>query len=128
MRITYNILWVENEKDWLEPSLDYVREIVEENGFDFKYKHVSSEKEIEDLLATENPLKEYDLILVDLQLDKGERGNQIIENIREHKIFTDVIFYSQDIQGIRQAVAKHFLDGVYCASRNRDDFEEKFEK
>src|SRR5687768_8359396 len=114
MRIKYNILWVENEKDWLEPSLEYVEGIIEDFGFELSCKHVSSELEIAELLEQPEPLKDYDLILVDLQLDKGDRGSKIIENIREHKIFTDVIFYSQDVQGIRQAVSDHFLDGVYC--------------
>lgn len=128
MRLLYNILWVENEKDWLEPSLDFVRDIIEENGFELNYLEKSSEAEIESLLQEKEPLKEFDLILVDFQLDGGDRGNKIIENIRNHNIYTDVIFYSQDTEGVRQAIKDHWLDGIYCSSRNRDDFQNKFEK
>jgi hypothetical protein len=128
MRIKYNILWVENEKDWLEPTLDFVKDTIESYGFKLVHTHVSSEKEIEDLLKEEEAFKNYDLILVDFQLDRGDRGNRIIEKIRDHQVFTEVIFYSQDLAGVRKAVSENFLDGVYCASRNREDFEGKFEK
>lgn len=128
MRLAYNILWIENEKDWLEPNIDFAQEIVEENGFELNYLTKSSEAEIEDMLKEEEPLKDFDLILVDFQLDSGDRGNKIIENIRNHKIFTEVLFYSQDSEGVRQAIKDHWLDGIYCSSRNSDDFQYKFEK
>lgn len=128
MRIKYNILWVENERDWLEPTLDFVKDTIEEYGFKLIHTHVSSEKEIEDLLKEEEAFKNFDLILVDFQLDRGDRGNRIIEKIRDHQVFTEVIFYSQDLAGVRKAVSENFLDGVYCASRNREDFEGKFQK
>jgi CheY-like chemotaxis protein len=128
MRIKYNILWVENEKDWLETTLDFVKETIEEYGFKLIHTHVSSENEIEDLLKEEEVFKDYDLILVDFQLDRGDRGNRIIEKIRNHQVFTEVIFYSQDLASVRKAVSENSLDGVYCASRNREDFEGKFEK
>lgn len=128
MRILYNILWIENEKDWLEPSLEFVKDVIEENGFELNCIDKSSEAEIESLLKEDEPLKEFDLILVDFQLDGGDRGNKIIENIRNHNIYTDVLFYSQDPEGIRQAIKDHWLDGIYCSSRNLDDFQHKFEK
>lgn len=128
MRLTYNILWIENEKDWLEASLEFASDVIEENGFELKCLSKSSEIEIEELLNSNEPLKEFDLILVDFQLDKGDRGNKIIENIRNHNIYTEVLFYSQDIEGVRQAIKDHWLDGIYCSSRNKDDFQDKFEK
>lgn len=128
MRISYNILWIENENDWLEPSLEFVRGIVEDNGFELNSTLKSSEKDIEDMLKDVEPFKNFDLILVDFNLNRGDRGNKIIENIRDHKIFTEVIFYSQNAEGIRQAIKDHWLDGIYCSSRNRDEFEFKFEK
>lgn len=128
MRLTYKILWIENEEEWLDASSDFARDVVEEAGFHFEYTAKSSEDEIEELLEGDNPLHEYDLILVDFQLDRGDRGNKIIENIRDHNIFTEVLFYSQDSEAVRQAIKDHWLDGVYCSSRNRDDFEFKFEK
>lgn len=128
MRLTYNILWIENEQDWLDATVVFVKDVIEENGFTFKYVPKSSEKEIEEMLLHPEPFKDFDLILVDFNLDKGDQGNKIIENIRNHNIFTEVIFYSQDADATRQAIKDHWLDGIYCSSRNRNDFEFKFEK
>jgi hypothetical protein len=128
MRLTYNILWIENELDWLEASQEFAEGIAEENGFELICVSKTSESEIEDMLDTEEPLKEFDFILVDFQLDSGDRGNKIIKNIRDHNIYTDVLFYSQDKEGVLQTIKDNWLDGVYCSSRNRDEFEDKFER
>lgn len=128
MRLTYNILWIENEVNWLEPNREFVEEVIEEHGFKFQHIHRTTEKEIEHMLQGENPLKEFDLILVDFALDSGDRGSSIIENIRKHNVYTEVLFYSQDLDAIRQAIKEKWVDGVYTSSRNKDDFQEKFEK
>lgn len=128
MKLQYSILWIENESEWLEPALEYVKDIIEENGFELISTLKSTEAEVTDLLSDEAPFKNFDLILVDFQLDRGDRGSNIIHNIRDHNIYTDVIFYSQDTDGVRQAIREHLLEGVYSTSRNRADFEDKFEK
>ncbi|RZJ80199.1 MAG: hypothetical protein EOO20_26205, partial [Chryseobacterium sp.] len=128
MRLSYNILWIENEQDWLVPTVEFAQGIIEENGFELNLTVEDSEEGIAKLLEEEEPFKQYDLILVDFNLNMGDRGNRIIENIRMHNIFTDVIFYSQDADATRQAIKDHWLDGIYCSSRNRDEFELKFEK
>ena len=128
MRLKYKILWVENELDWLESAIDFPREVVEDAGFEFSHKRISTEKEIDELLNTEEPLKDFDLILVDFNLDNGDRGNVIINKIRENDIYTDVIFYSQDVEGIRNVLKKQWIDGVYHTSRDRALFEDKFER
>lgn len=128
MKLQYNILWIENEREWLDPTLEFVREIIDENGFELVHTLKSTEAEIGDLLNDKEPFKKYDLILVDFQLDRGDRGSNIIRNIRDHNVFTDVVFYSQDMDSVREAIREHLLEGVYCSSRNRADFEDKFEK
>lgn len=128
MRLAYNILWIENEQEWLDPNLEFATEIVEENGFELKCELKSSEDEIAEMLEHIEPFKDFDLILVDFQLDRGERGNDIIKNIREHRIYTEVLFYSQDGEGVRQAIKDNWLDGIYCSRRDKDEFQDKFEK
>ncbi|UKT65059.1 hypothetical protein [Pedobacter mucosus] len=128
MRLSYNILWIENELDWLEPTIEFAKDIINENGFELNVTIKDSEAGIVELLKEEEPFKSFDLILVDFNLNMGDRGNLIIENIRSHNIFTDVIFYSQDADATREAIKEHWLDGIYCSSRNRNEFEHKFEK
>lgn len=128
MRIKYNILWIENEQTWLETAVKFVLQLLDENGFDFTPTHVKTKEEVTVLLETDPSLKSYDLILVDFQLDKGERGDVIIENIREHKIYTEIVFYSQDLPGIRKILSEKFIDGVYVTHRNGAEFRDKVEK
>ncbi|WP_299622513.1 hypothetical protein [uncultured Tenacibaculum sp.] len=128
MRLNYKILWIENETEWLESAIEFPKEVVEDAGFEFVYERISREQEIDELLSQPEPLKDFDLILVDFNLDSGDRGNVIINKIRDHDIYTDVIFYSQDIEGIRNVLKAEWIDGVYHTSRNRGDFEDKFEK
>lgn len=128
MRIKYNILWIENEQTWLKPALKFVRELLNENGFDFCPTHLKKEDEVRALLEADSTLKRFDLILVDYQLDRGERGDTIIKSIRDHKIFTEIIFYSQDLPGIRKILMDNFIDGVYIADRKGEQFREKVEK
>ncbi len=128
MRIKYNILWIENEQEWLETTKDFVSGVLEDHGFYLQPTIVKSEMEIGVLLDLDSTLKKFDLILVDFQLDKGDRGSTIITNIRDHKIYTEIIFYSQDLPGIRDFLNKNFVDGVYAAKRDGDEFREKFEK
>ena len=128
MRLHYNILWIENEQTWLKPAKEFVEDIIEENGFIPKIELKSTQADIKELLAEDEPLKEFDLILVDFKLDKGDQGSDIIQEIRQQNIYTEVMFYSQDSEGIRIEVNKHHLDGVYCSSRNNAEFQDKFER
>lgn len=128
MRIKYYILWIENEKDWYDTTKDFVTDVLEENQFELVTEVYSSENEISELIKNEAFLQKFDLILVDFQLDKGDRGSNIIENIRSHRVFTEIIFYSQDLPSIRTFLADNFIDGVYIANRDGGEFREKFEK
>lgn len=128
MRIKYNVLWIENELDWLMTAKDFVIELLEDNGFELQPTIINSEKDVYEILKTDPTLKRFDLILVDFQLDKGDRGSTIITSIRDHKIYTEIIFYSQDLPGIREFLNKNFIDGVFTAKRDGDEFREKFEK
>jgi len=128
MRIKYNILWIENEERWLDTAKKFVSRLLDDHGFEFNPKHLKTKEEIDQLLETDPTLKKYDLILVDFQLDKGERGDLIIQDIRDHKIYTEVIFYSQDQPGIKKILDDKFIDGVYISHRDGAQFREKVEK
>lgn len=57
MKITYNILWVENEKDWLESIADEIKDFVDELGFKLSYEVASAKSDIPGY-------NKYDLILM----------------------------------------------------------------
>lgn len=117
MRLKYKILWVENDSDWAESIEEEIRELVEQQ-YGFDYDRTFSNKQNDAIL-----FNDYDLILMDLNLESEPTGDVLIKNIREREIYTDVIFYSADgLQKIKQKAHDLDLEGVYFASRDKDLF------
>lgn len=117
MRLKYKILWVENDSDWAESIEEEIKELVEQQyGFDYDRTFLSKQN---DAIL----FNDYDLILMDLNLESEPTGDVLIKNIREREIYTDVIFYSADgLQKIKQKAHDLDLEGVYFASRDKDLF------
>ena len=119
MKITYNILWVENEKDWLESIADEIKDFVDELGFKLSYEVASAKSDIPGY-------NKYDLILMDLNLASEPTGDEIIQEIRELNLYTDVVFYSANgIDSIRAIGREKGLEGVYYSGRKTAFFLEK---
>ena len=117
MRLKYQILWVENDSDWAESIEDDLKEIVEgEYGLVLNWDLYSKQ---DDTIQYNN----YDLILMDLNLETEPSGDLLIKNIRDKEIYTDVVFYSADgLQKIKQKAQALDLEGVYFAGRDKDLF------
>ena len=118
MKIKYNILWVENEQDWLDSIVEEFKEFVEDSGFQFFYDVAGSRSEI-------GNYNKYDLILMDLNLASEPTGDEIIQEIRKMNIYTDVVFYSADWETIRKKGRERELEGVYYSGRNSQLFTDK---
>lgn len=126
MKIKFYLLWFENEPSWVDGKIEDVKNIIEENGFEWIeptiYKKESEFK---------GNYNDFDIILIDFRLVSGKKsgqtGSDIINKIRTTDCFTNIIFYSQEGEEIlRQEIASNNLDGVYCVDRN--DFLDRFEK
>lgn len=120
MRLKYKILWVENDSDWAESIEEEIKELIEKQyGFDYNKTFAIKQ---DDAIMFNN----YDLILMDLNLESEPTGDVLIKNIRNREIYTDVIFYSADgLQKIKQKAHDLDLEGVYFASRDKDLFIKK---
>lgn len=116
MKLTYSVLWFDDDEDFLE-SLD--TEAIEDHfaewGFNCSLKLVSSDADF----LNEAPYQEYDLILMDYSLDAlGEHGQTFIKQVREQHVLTEVIFYSSHSNDLLwDAVRAEKLEGIYIASR-----------
>lgn len=100
MRLKYKILWFEDDSDYITDDIgprvtNYLRDDL---GFEPEIIHKTSDVDVDTLVAQE----EYDLIITDLNLTQGgdETGQKIIENVRNQKILTDVLLYSNSPQAI----------------------------
>ncbi|MBE6401304.1 MAG: hypothetical protein E7037_04660 [Verrucomicrobia bacterium] len=123
MRINYKILWFEDEKSSYKTKKRFVKEIVEEFGFNF----VEPQNEVSgDNIHTLN-YSQFDLIIADMNLAKGVTAMELMDIIRrEKKVFTEVLFYSSEGElAVRKVLANYKIDGAYCSGRDNEDFEYK---
>lgn len=122
MTLDYKILWFEDEKGWYEAILPEISELLTEKGFTLVPHRQANGSDLDTIIDQD----EYDLILIDYNLLGGEKGDAIIEKIRDHRIYTDIIFYSQSGEKIvRDAAKEKGLDGVFCADRRQELFLDK---
>ena len=122
MKLKYNLLWIENEEDWMESVEDDIKSMVEDYAFEYVRYNCKQEEEGLDYNA-------YDLILMDLNLDSQPSGDLLIKKIRENGIYTDVVFYSSGgLDNIKQKAREYNLEGVYFSGRHNVQFVEKVTK
>ncbi len=124
MRLDYNILWFEDIKSSFDTKKKIVQAIVEDLGFAFPEPQLEINGDNIDNIQFDD----FDLIIVDLNLGK-EKGSALIDRIRNHDVYTEVVFYSSEGEkAVREELRNFEIDGVYCAGRENDDFEEKVTK
>ena len=126
MKLKFYLLWFDDEESWIDAKIGYVREIIEENGFEWVEPTICNKEE-----ELDGSYDDYDIILMDYSLvhgrKEGKTGADIINKIRTEGNFTNILFYSQyNVSELRQQIAEKNLDGVFCS--NREDFLENFEK
>jgi len=121
MRIDYKILWFEDEKKWYESTSEFIKEFLEEKGFNMTVNWQENGDNIAELIAD----NDFDIILVDYNLSSSH-GDYLIKKIRDNHLYTEIVFYSQAGENeIRKIIGEKCIDGVYCASRDINDFEDK---
>lgn len=110
MKLKYKILWIENEKDWVESIEDQIQEYLEDLGFIYERTLIGKEEKNIDY-------NNYDLILMDLNLADQPNGAELISKIRNLGVYTDVVFYSARIDELKAKGKEKDLEGVYYSGR-----------
>jgi len=97
MKIEYNILWLDDAKQEIEEGeyhfelFDFVKSL----GFLPQIELVRTEQEFFEILNN----KQWDLIMTDYNLDEisenPEKGDEVIEKIREKDLLTEILFYTK---------------------------------
>jgi hypothetical protein len=116
MKIKYRIIWFEDDKSWLKSAMPLVERNLKDKGFEPVIESQDSAKKITSQLWQK--INKSDLIVMDLNLNKGLKGNKIILQIRNNSVLTEVVFYSQAGEdALRKLVHDERLDGIYCSER-----------
>jgi CheY-like chemotaxis protein len=114
LNLKYNILWFEDDPEVVETQVGpEIKTHLEQLGFEYLCTH-KEEGENLDVITND---KKFDLILTDLNLEEDEIGKRIVERIRNDKIYTEVILYSQNANAITKIIndPDHLIERVSFA-------------
>ena len=119
MRLDFNVLWVDDQPNYLDAQIFAIKTRMALEGFEFNPTKCTSIEDVETLIAGDVFQDEVDLIMVDWDLGDGVQGQDVIERIRQVVRYKDVIFYSSltPVADLRELAYKQKLEGVYCASK-----------
>lgn len=120
MNTTYRLLWIDDDDDYIESTIELIEDTVKSNNMVPVIKTYSvyadyQKNELENFDIDVFNL--YDQIIVDYALS-GITGDQLIRELRAHNIFTDIVFYSSNFEAMQNEVkAGDQLDGVFFSRR-----------
>ena len=124
-------MWVDDKPKVMKPIIDEIVGVIQENFFipDIRpafesYKEFMS---IFDTLSDgkDSIFNDCDLLLIDYHIaqksedEKTVTGEILIEQLRKKGIFTEVVFYSDDMKGYRSKQDKKELDNVTYADKTQ---------
>ena len=123
MNLKYNILLFEDDSDYVESINDLLNDHLDDLGFELALQVERDGNNLDELIET----NDWDLILMDYNLNsESPKGDVLISQIRDHALFTEIIFYS-DAQKFEDNIKSQLIDGIYFA-RGRRNLIEKVKK
>ncbi|WP_395753704.1 hypothetical protein [Prosthecobacter sp.] len=90
MKIDFSILWVDDNKDFVESLRPQLNKWMEDHGLGLLIHWRSGEAGVYSDLSRH----EVELIVLDYKLKGGKTGDAIISEIRDKGFFEDIIFYT----------------------------------
>ena len=123
----YKILWIEDQMHSIRGKKWVISNYIEnEKGFELEIKYIETFQQFKDEIGFDS-LKNYDLLLIDLNLDDDESadGNKIIESIRNNNIYTEIIFYSSHYENLLTLLKENVPEGIFTSERKQIDTKAK---
>jgi len=116
MNLEFSILWFDDSEAYFESlPIDELEVEIASWGFHPSIEFVNTAEEF----LKHAPFQNIDLIVVDKNLDIYEDGQNFIEKIREHSVYTEVIFYSiGEISHLWDAIQEKRLEGIFVTPRD----------
>lgn len=122
MGVEFNILWFEDTEEWYHAIKEDIESYLKKKNFITSFLRYENSEQ----LFKMETFGVYDLIFVDLKLDRGTKGTDVIKEIRRRDVLSDVLFYSSDgIDRIKNEQGTEWLEGVYFSPREENLFLEK---
>jgi hypothetical protein len=114
MNLQFDILWFDDDPEFLGSlDLEPFEATVRSWGFKMDVVFVNTPADF----AKQDPDR-FDLIVVDYNLGGQEHGEDFIKRIRDHRAYTEIIFYSANAQvDLFEAIRAKQLEGVFVANK-----------
>lgn len=118
MKLTYRLLWFDNEPSMVQKSERRLARMMRDKGFDLKVdpRDDISPEAIEKLRTDLEQYNPYDLIVFDHDLGT-RKGTDIAQKLRG-AIFTDMVYYSAaPLDVLRKAIYDAAVDGIFLINK-----------
>jgi hypothetical protein len=117
MRLTYKILWFEDDEGFFEfLRRDEIKRHLDEKGFNTEIQRMGGGEDLQTILSE---AQKADLLVMDYGLEESHFGDEITRQVRDGNINTEVVLYSaRGVSDLRRYVYEKELDGVYCRPRD----------
>lgn len=116
MNLTFNVCWIEDQAS--DAELDAIRNSIRQNGFEPEIERIQTEDQIKEFATKQRHYHDYELILLDLALGEGLRGNKLAADVRRHFPSAPLLFYSGENEApLRKMMFDEGIEGVYCVHR-----------
>ena len=99
MRLDFNVLWIDDQKDSIQSTVQRLRREIRNRGFELKETLVTSVANARKELAVDVFTDNIDLVLVDYDLGKGAHGDTALKDIRTSLPYREIVFYSAKAPG-----------------------------
>lgn len=118
MNLTFNVCWIEDQAS--DALVGKIENAIRQAGFEPEIERIETEEQITSFAQKQHHFHDYELILLDLTLGKGLKGNKIAVDVRKHFRSTPLLFYSGvDESKLREMMFEESIEGVYCVHRDR---------
>jgi len=114
MDLNYKIFWCEDNDEWFEQISEKVEKYLSSKNM----KPILKRMKRGDFKIEDHDFSQYEIMIIDYQLEDDTLGDNIIEGIRRNKYYNDVIFYSSNGLKVADDVLKtKGLQGVFISDR-----------
>lgn len=118
MSLNFGICWIEDQAS--DAEVEQVEAAVRNSGFEPAIERIESQADIRTFADRQTHHQDFDLILLDLNLGGGLRGDRLAGQVRASFRSTTILFYSaEDEVRLRERMATQRVEGVYCIHRDR---------
>ena len=118
MRLTFRVLWFDDSGEFFEShslEIDGLKQEIFSWGFSPDIELVTTPEEF----LNYRPFKEFDLIVVDRNLDTYGEGQNFIAELRNSSVYTEVIFYTAgNASDLWKDIYDKKLEGVFVSNRS----------